>query len=260
LANIVIAPAVFYAGRVGHIRHTPFRHKFDYRIYMIALDVDRIGEVAAASKLFSHNRAGLISLHDKDHGFRDGRTLRAYAESALAGMGLSAFGRSIRFVTMPRLLGYAFNPISFYFCYDAAGRLGAVVHQVKNTFGDQVGYVMPVRGDGPIRQAAPKAMHVSPFFDMQGGYRFALTAPGEKLTVSIQYGAAAAKRMTATMILAARPFTDASILRLLAEMPLAPLKVMTAIHWQALKLFLRGAKFHNVPEQRHEPVIAGESE
>jgi len=254
------APATFYAGRVGHIRHTPFRHRFDYRIYMLAVDVDRIDDVAGTSKLFSHNRAGLISLHDKDHGFRDGRGLRAYAESALSAQGLQAFGANIQFVTMPRLLGYAFNPISFYFCRDAAGRLGAVLHQVKNTFGDQVGYLMPVRGEGVIRQHARKTMHVSPFFDMNGGYRFALTAPGEKLTVSIQYGAAAQKRMTATMILAARPFTDASILRLLAEMPLAPLKVMTAIHWQALKLFLRGAEFHNVPEQRHEAVIAGESE
>ena len=114
---------MFYAGRVGHIRHTPFRHKFDYRIYMLAVDVDRIDEVAASSKLFSHNRAGLISLHDKDHGFRDGRSLRAYAESALAGQGWQEFGSRILFVTMPRLLGYAFNPISFYFCHDAAGRL-----------------------------------------------------------------------------------------------------------------------------------------
>ncbi len=256
----MIPPATFYAGRVGHIRHTPFRYKFDYRIYMLAVDLDRLGEVAAKSKLFSHNRAGLISLHDKDHGFRDGRSLRAYADTALARQGLEQFGHQIQFITMPRLLGYAFNPISFYFCRDATGQLGAVLHQVKNTFGDQVGYLMPVSGEGIIRQRAPKTMHVSPFFDMQGGYRFALTAPAEKLTVSIQYGAAAQKRMTATMVLVARPFTDASILRLLTEMPLAPLKVMTAIHWQALKLFLRGAKFHNVPEQRHEAVIAGESE
>jgi DUF1365 family protein len=119
---------------------------------------------------------------------------------------------------------------------------------------------MPVQGGGIIRGSAAKRMHVSPFFDMQGGYRFALTAPREKLTVSIQYGAAQQKRMTATMILDARPFTDASILRLLAEMPFAPMKVITAIHWQALKLYLRGAKFHGVPMQKHETVIAGEGE
>jgi DUF1365 family protein len=252
--------ATLYAGRVAHIRHTPFRHRFNYRIWMICADLDRLDEIAAVSKFFSHNKIGLISLQDKDHGFRDGSPLRAFVESALARNNLSQFGSRIEFVTSPRLLGYAFNPISFYFCHDESGRLGAVLHQVKNTFGDQIGYLMPVQGEGIIRQSAPKRMHVSPFFDMQGGYRFALTAPQEKLTVSIQYGAAQEKRMTATMILNARPFTDASILRLLAEMPLAPMKVITAIHWQALKLYLRGAKFHGVPKQKHETVIAGEGE
>ena len=255
-----MSAAKLYAGRVAHIRHTPFRHRFDYRIWMMRADLDRLDEIAKTSKLFRHNKPGLISIQDKDHGFRDGRPLRAFVESALARQNLSQFGAKVEIVTSPRLLGYAFNPISFYFCYDETGRLGAVLHQVKNTFGDQIGYLMPVHGEGIIRQAAPKRMHVSPFFDMQGGYRFALTAPHESFMVSIQYGAAEQKRMTATMILNARPFTDASILRLTAEMPLAPMKVITAIHWQALKLFLRGAKFHGVPAQKHETVIAGEGE
>jgi DUF1365 family protein len=253
-------PATLYAGRVAHIRHAPFRHRFDYRIWMMCADLDRLDELAAGSKFFAHNKAGLISIQDKDHGFRDGRPMRAFVEAALAVENLSQYAAKILFITMPRLLGYAFNPISFYFCHDEAGRLGAVLHQVKNTFGDQIGYLMPVKSAGIIRQTAPKRMHVSPFFDMQGGYRFALTPPQEKLTVSIQYGAAAAKRMTATMSLHARPFTDASVLRLLAEMPLAPVKVMLAIHWQALKLYLRGARFHGVPDQKHEMIIAGEGE
>jgi DUF1365 family protein len=260
LADIVTPAATLYAGRVAHIRHTPFRHRFDYRVWMMCADIDRLDEAARGSRFFAHNKAGLISIQDRDHGFRDGRPLRGFVEAALARQNLAAYAAKILFVTTPRLLGYAFNPISFYFCHDAAGRLGAVLHQVKNTFGDQIGYLMPVHGEGVIRQSAPKRMHVSPFFDMQGGYRFALTPPQEKLTVSIQYGAMQQKRMTATMILGARPFTDASLLRLLAEMPLAPMKVITAIHWQALKLYLRGAKFHGVPEQKHEIVIAGEGE
>jgi DUF1365 family protein len=227
---------------------------------MLAIDVDKIGDVADKSKIFAHNKFNLTSLADKDHGFRDGRSLRAYAEAALGSQGMLTYAHRIIFVTMPRLLGYAFSPISFYFCYDAAQTLGAVLHQVKNTFGDQIGYLMPVAGPGIIRQSAPKKMHVSPFFDMNGGYRFALTPPDEKLTVSIQYGAMAQRRMTATMVLQARPFTDSSLLKLLAQMPLAPMKVMTAIHWQALKLFLRGATFHNIPAQQHDAVITGEGE
>ncbi len=226
----------------------------------MSVDLDMIDDVAGASRFFSHNRRGLISIQDKDHGFRDGRPLRVFVEDALARQNLSDFGSKIVFVTIPRLLGYAFNPISFYYCYDAQGRLGAVLHQVKNTFGGQIGYLLPVHGEGLIRQETRKRMYVSPFFDMKGGYRFALTPPEDKLSVSIQYGDAVAKRMTATMILNARPFTDASVLRLLAQMPLAPMKVMMAIHWQALKLFLRGAKFHSVPQINHETVIAGESE
>jgi DUF1365 family protein len=254
------AAAALYAGRVAHIRHAPFRHRFDYRIWMMAVDLDRIDEVARNSRFFSHNRAGLIALYDKDHGQRDGSSLRAFAEDALRRCGLMAFAEKIVFVTTPRLLGYAFNPISFYFCYDAGGVLGAVLHQVKNTFGDQIGYIMPVQGGGPIRQSAAKRMHVSPFFDMQGGYRFALTAPGDKLTVSIQYGAAEGKRLTATMRLETVPWSDRSLLRLLLQMPFAPMKVMLAIHWQAVKLFIRGAKFHRTPRETHATLIAGESE
>ncbi len=251
--------AWLYAGRVAHVRHTPFKHRFDYRVWMMAVDLDRVDEVAGASRLFSHNRAGLISLVDRDHGDRDGTRLRGYVEAALARAGFGPAARIV-FVFMPRLLGYAFNPIGFYFCFDANNRLFAVLHQVKNTFGGQIGYIMPVIGDGPIRQSAPKRMHVSPFFDMQGGYRFALTPPGEALNVTIDYGTAEQPRMTAALALRARPWSAGSLLRLLAEMPFAPMKVMTAILWQALKLYLAGAVFHRVPAACHEPVIAGDGE
>ncbi len=250
--------ATLYAGRVSHIRHTPFRHIFAYRVWMMAVDLDSLDELAKTSKLFAHNRAALLSIHDKDHGFRDGRKLRAYVESALAEQNLSQYSTKITFITMPRWLGYAFNPISFYFCHDADGKLGAVLHQVKNTFGGQVGYLMPVNDTANIRQSATKHMHVSPFFDMEGGYRFALNAPGERFNVAIEYGTPGQKRMTAAMSLQARPWSDASLLRLCVEMPFTPLKVIFAIHWQALKLFLRGAKFHRAPEPEHKAVIAGE--
>lgn len=251
---------MLYAGRVAHIRHSPFRHRFDYRIWMLGIDLDRIDELAARSRLFCHNRFGIIAIRDKDHGFRDGSGLRGFVETALAGAGLAEYGAKIIFVATPAVLGFSFNPISFYFCHDGEGRLGAVLHQVKNTFGDQVGYVMPVtEGGGVIRQTAPKSMHVSPFFDMQGGYRFAFTPPGERFTVSIQYGAEV-KRLTATMRLYARLYSDGALLRLLAQTPLTPMKVLAAIHWQALKIYMRGGKFHKIPADPHLAIVAGESE
>jgi DUF1365 family protein len=252
--------ATLYAGTISHVRHSPFRHRFNYRIWMLCIDLDRIDEIARGSRLFAHNRFALTALYDKDHGRRDGSRLRDYVSHALAQAGLSEYDASIRFVAMPRILGYGFNPISFYFCYNRAGVLGAVLHQVKNTFGGQIAYVLPVdTGSDDIRQSTPKAMHVSPFFDMQGGYRFTLNAPGEDFAVRIEYGAEV-KRLTAAMRLRKIAFSDAALVRLLLQMPFTSLKVVAAIHWQALKLFLRGAKFHGTPEAVHAPVIAGNPE
>ncbi len=226
---------------------------------MLCLDLDQLDAIAAGSKFFAHNRFGLTAFYDKDHGFRDGSALRSYVQAALAEAGLGEYEAAIRFIAMPRVLGYAFNPISFYFCYNAQGVLGAVLHQVKNTFGDQVGYLMPVETPGIIRQSAPKSMHVSPFFDMQGGYRFALIPPAEKFNVSIRYGAEVT-RFTATMALRGIPFSDEALLRLLLQMPFASVKVVAAIHWQALKLFLRGAKFFSEPKAAHARIVIGSSE
>ncbi len=242
---------LLHIGKVAHIRHTPFVHRFDYRMWMLSVDLDQPRQ----SRLFHRNRTGLVSLHDADHGPRDGSALRPWVEAHLAQKGLQEFGATIRLMAIPRVLGFAFNPIAFYLCHDATGRLGAVVHQVKNTFGDQTAYVLPVtQSHGTIRQEADKAMHVSPFFDMQGGYRFAFSDPsGPEFHLSIHYGAHEQPRMTATMQLRAKPLRDAGLIRLLLAMPLMPLKVFAAIHWQALRLKLRGAKYHSPPLSPADP-------
>ncbi len=247
----MIAPAgLIHTGRVAHVRHAPFRHAFAYRLWMLSLDLDRLDTLGM--RLFAHNRAGAVMLRDADHGPRDGSPLRPWVEGCLARAGLADCGDAIRFMLIPRVLGYAFNPIAFFFCYRADGSLGAVLHQVKNTFGQQHAYLLPVApGGGLLRQQAAKHMHVSPFFDMQGGYRFAFRAPdfepGADFSLSLRYGTAGAPRMTATMRLTAQPMSDAGLLRLLLRMPLMPLTVMAAIHWQALRLWLRGARYHPPP-------------
>jgi DUF1365 family protein len=247
MANNMTPAAILYAGPVAHIRHVPPLRRFTYRVWMLSLDLDRIKDAENTSKLFSHNRFNLTALYDRDHGFRDGRSLRNYAEAALSRDGLSDYAAKITFMSMPRLLGYAFNPISFYFCYNVKGELGAVLHQVKNTFGDQTGYLMPVPPEpGPIRQTTKKRMHVSPFFDMQGGYNFAFTPPGENFNLAIEYGAEI-KRLTATMQLKASEFSSQTLLKLILEIPFVTIKVIAAIHWQAVKLLFRGAKFHKAP-------------
>ena len=238
---------LLHSGRVTHVRHTPFSHRFGYRMWMLSVDLDAIPDAG----LVRHNRRGVVSLHDADHGPRDGTPLRPWAEAQLRQAGLDAFSAQIRFMVIPRVLGFAFNPIAFFFCRDASGRLGAVIHQVKNTFGNQTAYVLPVDEARPIRQAAAKAMHVSPFFDMQGGYRFAFSepdfgSPGNVFGLTLQYGADVTPRMTAALRLVQRACTTVALLRLLLAMPLMPLGVFAAIHWQALLLWLRGAKYHPV--------------
>ena len=245
-------PAVaLHVGLVSHLRHAPFRHRFNYRLWMLSLDLDRLGE--AGSALFKVDRRAVVSLHQADHGPRDGGALRPWVEARLAAAGLARFGAGIRLMAIPRVFGYAFNPIAFYFCSDAGGRLGAVLHQVKNTFGDQTSYLLPIGGDGTRGTGEmAKRMHVSPFFDLDGGYRFALRAPdfvagGGDFAVAIRYGHAGAARLTAKMRLATRAFGAAALLRLLLAMPLLPVTVVAAIHWQAVRLWLKGARYHPAP-------------
>lgn len=250
-------PAI-YAGRIGHVRHVAPQRHFNYRIWMLAIDLDDIDGFAKRSRLFRHNRSGLVSLQDRDHGPRDGSKLRPWVEDALAENGLSAFAARIRFMTIPRILGYAFNPISFYFCHDAQGRLGAVLHQVKNTFGDQVGYLIPVTDEMTVRQTAAKAMHVSPLFDMEGGYDFTFTRPGKRFAMKIRYGADT-PRLTATMALRRGAADDRALLRQVLRMPFVTFRIFAAIHWQAVVTLLRGATFHREPKNGHAPIVRGDA-
>jgi DUF1365 family protein len=236
-------------GEVSHVRHAPFVHKFSYRLWMLSVDLDRM---EAGSDMLRHNRAGIVSFHDRDHGPRDGTPLRPWVEARLAAGGLARFGASIRFMAIPRIFGYAFNPIAFYFCHDRDGHLGAVLHQVKNTFGDQTSYLMAVEGPSTAHASMPKRMHVSPFFDLAGGYRFAVSAPdfaceAGDFTIAIRYGTPEAARMTAAMKLGTEKLETGRLLRLLAAMPLMPIRVFAAIHFHAVLLWLRGARFHSVP-------------
>lgn len=253
-----LTPPAIYAGRLGHVRHVAPRRHFAYRLWMLAVDLDDLDGFAARSRLFRHNSFGIVALHDRDHGPRDGSALRPWVEDALAGNGLSAFSACIRLMTIPRILGYAFNPISFYFCYDDQGRLGAVLHQVKNTFGDQVGYLVPVAEGMTVRQRVAKAMHVSPLFDMEGGYDFAFTRPGSRFAMKIRYGTDQ-PRLTATMALGRAPADDRALLRQILRMPLMTFKIIAEIHRQALVTLLRGATFHREPKSGHAPIVRGDS-
>ena len=153
--------SALYLGRVMHKRLRPFRHKFTYRVFSLVLDLDELPYLGL--RWLSYNRFNLLSFHDRDHGPRDGSPLRPWVEDALRRGGLEPDGGPIRLLCFPRVLGYVFNPLSVYFCYSRARRLRAVLYEVKNTFGDQVAYLIPVpdgwRPGEPILQSADKALY-----------------------------------------------------------------------------------------------------
>jgi hypothetical protein len=247
---MTLPPLTLHRGTVSHVRHSPFQHRFSYRLWMMSVDLDRLHEVR--SWMIGHNRLRLVALHDRDHGPRDGSPLRPWVVAELRQAGLDRFTARVHLLAMPRVFGFTFNPIALFFCYDAAGTLGAVVHQVKNTFGDQIAYVLPVSDQETIRQATDKRLHVSPFFDMAGGYQFAFNAPdfrpdGAPFRLAIRYATAIAPRLTATLDLAPRAMSNPALAGLLITLPFVTLKVVAAIHWQALRLWLRGARFHSRP-------------
>lgn len=246
--------ACLYAARVAHRRWFPVRYRFVYRLCYLLLDIDRIDADVRRLRFFSHNRLNLAAFHDADHG--DGRTpLRAWAERLLADRGIDLAGGRIRLLTLPRVLGFVFNPVSFWFCQHADGSLRAIIAEVNNTFGERHFYLLASAGRPlPYRQAMDKekCFHVSPFMDLRGRYRFVVAAPGERLAIAIREYQDQRPQLLATLIGERRPLTDAALLGQLLRMPLMTFKVVAAIHWQALKIWLSGARFHRKPPPTHE--------
>lgn len=242
--------ASLYVARVAHRRRIAPFYRFVYQLFYLLFDVDRIDEAAGTLRLFSHNRFNLLSLHDRDHGDGSGGSLRIWAEGILRARSVELAGGRIRLLCMPRLLGFAFNPISLWYCEHADGSLRAVIAEVRNTFGEKHCYVL-ASGGAPLAYEEPwdkeKCFHVSPFFDLVGRYRFRMSRPGERLRVVINETREGQPILDATLAGERRELRDGTILRQVLRMPVATLKVVAAIHWEAVKIWLRGARFHRKP-------------
>ncbi|WP_119421547.1 DUF1365 domain-containing protein [Desertibaculum subflavum] len=251
--------ASLYVGEVKHRRLRPFAHRFAYRVFSICLDIDRVSEVAGSSRLFGYNTARPFAFHDRDHGPRDGSRLRPWVERQLRAADLPADG-AIRLLCFPRIFGYVFNPLSVFFCHDRAGRLVAILHEVKNTFGEQHAYLIPVAGEGIVRQEAQKQFHVSPFIGMDCRYRFRIRPPGERMSIAIRQSDAAGDLLIATHRARRLPFGDLNLLKCLATHPLMAVKVIGAIHWEGLRLWIKGARLHQRPPAPAEQVTLGRAE
>jgi uncharacterized protein len=242
--------ASLYDCRVTHRRHAAPQLRFSYRLFYLLVDIDQLDALPLALRLFSHNRANLVSLHDRDHGSGAPAALRSWAEGLLRGAGIDLQGGRIRLLCLPRVFGFAFNPLSLWYCEDRAGVLRAVIAQVRNTFGERHSYLLDGAGR-PLDWQHPvdkdKVFHVSPFLDVAGRYRFRLEAPGAALRLTIHETRDEAPLLDASLTGRARALSDPSLLASVARMPWVTVKVVLAIHWQALRLWLAGAAIRRKP-------------
>lgn len=247
--------SALYLGRVMHHRLRPQRHRFVYRTFSLLVDLDRLDELDRSLRLLSVNRPNLLSLQERDHGARDGSPLRPWVEAHLRAHGLDLADSRIFLLCFPRLLGYVFNPLSLYYCHDAAGRLAAIVYEVKNRCGEQHAYVLPLHAPGrTARHGTRKAFYVSPFLEMAARYRFRLEPPGERLSVVIQEELDKATTLVATLTGERRPLTDAQLLRAVLRLPLMTYKVTLGIHYEALRLWLKGVPLQSRAAAAHGTV------
>lgn len=240
----MIRESSIYSGRVVHARMRPKRHKLSYACYWLLLELDQLDALDARLKLFSRNRFNLFSLRDRDHGDGSQLPIRAQAEMHLREAGIELAGGRIFLLTMPRILGYGFNPLSVYFCQRADGTLAAMIYEVHNTFGQRHSYLIPVADDaaGEIAQTCSKRFYVSPFMEMDLAYAFKVLPPEEAVRVGIAVSSPEGTVLTASLAGSRVPLTDRHLARIFLTHPLLTAKVVGAIHWEALRLWLKGMR------------------
>lgn len=242
--------ARLYVARVSHRRLVPVMHAFRYRVFGLLLDVDRIDAELGPLALVSHNRFNLLAFHDRDHGPGDGSPLRPWLEQRLAEHGFRFVPAGIELMCFPRVLGYVFNPLALWFCRDRRGRLRAVVCEVSNTFGQRHCYVLGRHPGDPGWRAVRrvfKQFHVSPFLPPRGAYRFRFHPPAGRVGVTIEYRDDHRVVLQARLAGTALALTDGALAGQSLRTPLMTLKVIAMIHWQALRLYLRGVPVHPRP-------------
>ena len=229
-----------YNGEVTHTRFKPVRHFLKYKTFSLLIDLDEINLLDKSIGIFSHNKFNIFSFYDKDHGDRDGGNLKNWVISNLKKFQIKEKITNIKVLCYPRILGYVFNPLSIFYCYEK-DKLVAIFYEVKNTFNEQHTYIFKIKNNDEIIQKCRKKFYVSPFMDMETFYNFKLLNPNDKLSVFIKQTDADGTILTATQTGDKKEFSFKQLAINFLKYPLMTIKIISSIHYEALLLWKKGA-------------------
>lgn len=246
-----VMPEILW-GRVMHQRLHPARNGFSYPIYYLSLPLEWIeGAGQDAASVLPVNRRGFLSFHTRDHGARDRTPLSQWIQSILTAHGITN-ARHVTLISLPRVIGYVFNPVSFWIARDDQARVRAVLCEVNNTFGETHSYLCLPGAEGALDDQTwlhtPKVFHVSPFLPRMGSYQFRFALTGPKIGIWIDYYDAGGEKQLVTALTGhVAPLTRAAVSWAFWRYPLVTLGAMSLIHWQAIKLWVKRQKFYPKP-------------
>ena len=239
----MIKESFIYNGHVIHKRFKPKEHFFKYKVFSLFLDLSEIKEIEKKISFFSYNKFNLISFFDKDHGDRNGTSLIEWVKNNLKQFGLDTKEVKIKLLCYPRILGYVFNPLSIFFVYNSKSSLIAILYEVKNTFGEQHTYVFRTNPSGKnVQNNCEKKFYVSPFMDLSSKYYFKILDPQNKLSVVIDQRDEAGKLLYASQDGIRSELSARNLILSYIKHPLMTFKIISAIHFEALRLWVKGIK------------------
>ena len=231
-----------YNGEVTHTRFKPVRHFLKYKTFSLFLDLDEIDLLDKSISIFSHNKFNIFSFYNNDHGNRDGGSLKEWVIKNVKKFNIQGKITNIKILCYPRIFGYVFNPLSIFYCYEK-NKLIAIFYEVKNTFNEQHTYIFQVKNNSKIiTQSCNKKFYVSPFMEMETSYNFRLSEPKETLSVFIKQKDNDGMLLSACQIGRKEQISTKQLLINFLKHPMMTIKIIMAIHFEALRLWRKGVK------------------